>query len=85
MGLSLEGVVVVTLDGVIVVVTRRQIYMLLMRKKDATGILLGARQHKVPPHKQAAVSSHLVFLNWQAARKQSKPTTTQEKEKKDNK
>lgn len=43
------------------------------------------RQHRVPPHKQAAVSSHLVFLNWQAARKQSKPTTTQEKEKKDNK
>ena len=40
------------------------------------------RQHGVPPHKQAAVSSHLVFLNWQAARKPSKPTTPQEKEKK---
>lgn len=43
------------------------------------------RHHKVPSHEQAAVSSRLVFLNWQAsARKQqpNKPSVVPEKEKK---
>ena len=30
------------------------------------------RQHKVPPSKQASVSSHLVYLNWKAAREKQR-------------
>ena len=41
------------------------------------------RHHKVPPHKQAAVGSRLVFLNWQAARKQPSKPNTPKKDKKD--
>ena len=39
------------------------------------------RKHNVPAHKQAAVSSRLVFLNWQAAKK--KDELAKEKKKDD--